>query len=49
MCIEIKGVGNHSLCFATKEKCMDNLKEWIEEVLNENGCHLYDLETAKYL
>ena len=23
---------------------MDNLKEWIEEVLNENGCHLYDLE-----
>ena len=28
----------------TKEKCMDNLKEWIEEVLNENGCHLYDLE-----
>ena len=44
MCIEIKGVGNHSLCFATKEKCMDNLKEWIEEVLNGNGCHLYDLE-----
>ena len=23
---------------------MDNLKEWVEEVLNENGCHLYDLE-----
>ena len=23
---------------------MDNLKEWIEEVLNDNGCHLYELE-----
>ena len=23
---------------------MHNLKEWIEEVLNDNGCHLYELE-----
>ncbi len=23
---------------------MNNLKEWVEEVSNENGCHLYDLE-----
>lgn len=23
---------------------MDNLKEWIEEVLNANGCHLYEIE-----
>ena len=23
---------------------MDNLKEWIEEVLKDNGCHLYELE-----
>ena len=23
---------------------MDNLKEWIEEVLSQKGCHLYELE-----
>lgn len=23
---------------------MDNLREWIEEVLRQNGCHLYEIE-----
>ena len=26
---------------------MEHLKEWIEQVLNDNGCSLYELEWLK--
>ena len=43
--IETKGVGKPLLNFGKEEQMnLDILKEWIEPVLNEKDCVLYDIE-----